>query len=80
VCLIGIGKLNDSLELNNQHDRKPLKKPQIFINPGPNYQIKGNDSCFYISLVKEENFDTKLLKMKIRKCLIECEKMCFYNF
>ena len=72
MCLIGIGKMNDSFEMNNQQERRSLIKRQICVNPGPNYLLQANDTCFYISLVKEENFETILLKMKIRKSVWGC--------
>ena len=48
---------NDSIE-----KKKVLNKREIILNPGANYQIKSDDICFYISLVKEENFEMKQLK------------------
>lgn len=39
----------------------------IMINPGPDYKIMSQDLCFYISLVKEENYDWKQAKAKLCK-------------
>lgn len=40
---------------------------QILLNPGPNYFIEPQDLCFYISQVKEENYNWKAVKSKICK-------------
>lgn len=34
----------------------------ILLNPGPNYEIEAQDICYYISLVKEENYNWKSSK------------------
>ena len=68
--MIGIGKAVDEAEdsifnVNNNDSiekKKVLNKREIILNPGANYQIKSDDICFYISLVKEENFEMKQLK------------------
>ena len=37
----------------------------ILLNPGPDYLIEPQDQCFYISQVKEENYNWKIAKSKI---------------
>ncbi|CAF0855636.1 unnamed protein product, partial [Brachionus calyciflorus] len=37
----------------------------ILLNPGPSYEIEPNDICFYISLVKEENYNWKAARLKL---------------
>jgi hypothetical protein len=37
----------------------------ILLNPGPEYEIDGQDLCFYVSLVKEENYIWKEARTKI---------------
>lgn len=62
--------MNDSFALDNSDEQfveQGFYKPEIYLNPGTNYQIKPNDTCFYISLVKEENYELKLFKLKICK-------------
>ncbi len=72
VCLIGIGKLDEELnsgsftiEQNIDEQKKMLSNSNIYLNPGNNYKIQADDVCFYISLIKEENFEMKVNKQKI---------------
>lgn len=37
----------------------------ILLNPGPDYLIQPQDHCFYISQVKEENYNWKVARTKI---------------
>ena len=39
----------------------------MLLNPGPDYELEAQDTCFYISLVKEENYDWKNCRTKICK-------------
>jgi hypothetical protein len=39
-----------------------MSKRTILLNPGSQYQIEAQDLCFYISLVKEENYEFKTSK------------------
>jgi hypothetical protein len=39
----------------------------MLLNPGPDYELEAQDTCFYISLVKEENYDWKISRTKICK-------------
>jgi hypothetical protein len=39
-----------------------MSKRIIQLNPGSQYQIEAQDLCFYISLVKEENYEFKTRK------------------
>ncbi len=71
VCLIGIGKLDEELnsgsftiEQNIGEQKNMLSNSNIYLNPGNNYKILADDVCFYISLVKEENFEMKVIKQK----------------
>lgn len=46
---------------NSAHniDLTCMSKRNIQLNPGSQYQIEAQDLCFYISLVKEENYEFK---------------------
>ena len=45
-----------------------MSKRTIQLNPGSQYQIEAQDLCFYISLVKEENYEFKTSKT-LRLCV-----------
>ncbi len=63
--------IEDMIGLNSQHnilnslDLTSMSKRTILLNPGSNYQIESQDLCFYISLLKEENYEWKISKIKI---------------
>ena len=42
----------------------------MLLNPGPDYELEAQDTCFYISLVKEENYDWKISRTKICKLIL----------
>jgi hypothetical protein len=50
----------------------------IIINPGPDYKILSQDLCFYISLVKEENYDWKLAKSKLCRIIFSIWNILFW--
>lgn len=57
-------KLNDEMHNTNNFLKIPSNtnlpsNKNILLNPGPNYEIEAHDTCFYISLVKEENYNWK---------------------
>lgn len=68
-----INSFNSKLNEDNQHQPNTNKNQNanifnnkyILLNPGPNYEIEPHDTCFYISLVKEENYNWKAAKSKI---------------
>ncbi len=68
VCLIGIGKDKQKQSVISEIscEIKNSLTQNILLNPGSNYFIEPNDTCFYISLVKEENYDWK--NFKFRPC------------
>lgn len=47
-------------------DCNNISKRTILLNPGSQYQIEAQDLCFYISLVKEENYEWKASKLKLK--------------
>ncbi len=63
MCLIGVGKYKSPAEIDQNNENaasfSSFSNEYIQLNPGPNYEIEPNDLCFYISLVKEENYDWK---------------------
>ena len=63
-----------SIKTSNDEQRKESFNRTIMINPGPDYKIQSQDLCFYISLVKEENYDWKTAKSKLCKnCFLNAE-------
>ena len=54
---------------NSAHniDLTCMSKRIIQLNPGSQYQIEAQDLCFYISLVKEENYEFKTRKTSFSK-------------
>ncbi len=71
-----VSKSDDDLDPNNpknnlascNSDSIPLNyysNKNILLNPGPDYLIQPQDICFYISIVKEENYNWKAAKLKI---------------
>lgn len=56
-------KTSNNLLTNNFFNK------HILLNPGPNYEIEPHDTCFYISLVKEENYNWKAARVKLCKLI-----------
>lgn len=46
-----------------------LHSKSILLNPGAHYEIEAQDICYYISLVKEENYNWKGSKAT-RNCMM----------
>ena len=71
---------NQSINMENGNINVPNKN--ILLNPGSDYELDEEDQCFYISLVKEENYDWKNSRAKICKFLrissLTLEKKRFY--
>jgi len=41
----------------------------LLLNPGPSYLLEPTDLCFYISLVKEENYNWK--EARLADCILD---------
>jgi hypothetical protein len=55
---------NNSQNEDNNNSSLPQQtnyiNRNILINPGPDYIIDSDDECFYMSLIKEENYTMKI--------------------
>jgi len=52
-----------NIDMNNNN----TATMNMLLNPGPDYELEAQDTCFYISLVKEENYDWRNCRTKICK-------------
>lgn len=53
--------------INPDYQNQMFTNRTILLNPGINYKIREDDICFYISLVKEENYEAQRNKSKLCK-------------
>ncbi|CAF1476005.1 unnamed protein product, partial [Didymodactylos carnosus] len=62
ICLVAV-----------QEDRS---NTTIMLNPGSDYILKETDTCFYMSIIKEENFDWSNMTTKKTFALPTVEELC----